>query len=152
VNVFADEWDDPYDERDGWRANHRRLGVGNLGLGLYELPPRQTQCAYHFHHGSDEALVVLRGRPTLRTPDGERELETGDVARFPTGPGGAHQIVNRTDEPVRYVIAAAHADPEVVEHLDSGKVLAMAKSSGPLWAVHRLNDNVDYIEGEEPRR
>src|SRR5436190_21696786 len=90
--------------------------------------------------------------PDAADPDGERELETGDVARFPTGPGGAHQIVNRTDEPVRYVIAAAHADPEVVEHLDSGKVLAMAKSSGPLWAVHRLNDNVDYIEGEEPRR
>jgi uncharacterized cupin superfamily protein len=152
MNVFADDWDDvPYPIPDGWRSHYKRLGVGKLGLGLYELLPGQTQCAYHFHHGNDELLVVLRGGPTLRTPAGERELSSGDVAQFPTGPPGAHQIVNRTDEPVRYLIAATHVDPEVVEHVDSGKVLAMAKSSGPLWAVHRLDDNVDYIEGEEPR-
>jgi uncharacterized cupin superfamily protein len=151
VNVFADEWDDVYPQRDGWRSNYRRLGVGRLGLGLYELRPGQTQCAYHFHHGNDEALVVLGGRPTLRTPDGERELGPGDVAQFPTGPAGAHQVINRSEEPARYVIAAVHADPEVVEHVDSSKVLAMAKASGPLWTTHRLGDAVDYIDGEEPK-
>jgi uncharacterized cupin superfamily protein len=152
MNVFADEWDNPYPQPEGWRANYRRLGVGDLGLGLYELLPGQTQCAYHFHHGNDEVLVVLRGHPTLRTPDGERSLEPGDVARFPTGPAGAHQVVNRTDEPVRYMIAAVHHDPEVVEHVDSGKVLAMAKTSAPLWTVHRLDDGVDYMDGEAPKQ
>jgi uncharacterized cupin superfamily protein len=152
VNVFADEWDNPYPQIEGWRANYRRLGVGNLGLGLYELLPGQTQCPYHFHHGNDEALVVLAGHPTLRAPDGERRLEPGDVAQFPTGPGGAHQIVNRTDEPVRYIIAAVHVSPEVVEHVDSGKVLAMARTEGkPLWTIHRIDDAVDYLDGEEPK-
>jgi len=77
VNVFANEWDDAYPQRDGWRANYKRLGIGKLGMGLYELLPGQTQCPYHFHYGNDEILIVLAGRPTLRTPDGERQLEPG---------------------------------------------------------------------------
>jgi uncharacterized cupin superfamily protein len=153
MNVFADEWDNPYPQLKGWRSNYRRLGVGNLGLGLYELLPGQTQCPYHFHHGNDEALVVLAGQPTLRTPDGERRLEPGDVAQFPTGPDGAHQVVNGTGEPVRYLIAAVHVSPEVVEHGDSGKVLAMARTEDrPLWTIHRFDDSVDYFDGEEPVR
>jgi uncharacterized cupin superfamily protein len=152
MNVFADDWDDPFPTPEGWRSHYKRLGVGKLGVGLYELLPGQTQCAYHFHHGNDEALIVLSGRPTLRTPAGERELEPGEVAQFPTGPNGAHQIVNRSDEPARYVIAAAHVDPEIVEHVDSGKVLAMAKTDGrPLFTIHRLADEVDYMLGEEAK-
>jgi uncharacterized cupin superfamily protein len=155
MNVFADDWDDPYPQDEGWRAHYKRLGVGKLGLGLYELLPGQTQCPYHFHYGNDEILIVLRGRPTLRTPDGERELEAGEVAHFPTGPSGAHQIVNRTDEAARYVVAASHVSPEVVEHVDSGKLLAMALTESPrgprLWSVHRLDAEVDYLEGEEPK-
>lgn len=48
-----------------------------LAMSVYELLPGQTQCPYHFHHGNDELLVVLRGTPTLRTPEGERELRPG---------------------------------------------------------------------------
>ena len=152
MNVFADEWDDPFPTPDGWKSHYKRLGVGKLGLGLYELPPGQTQCPYHFHHGNDETLVVLSGRPSLRTPDGERALEPGEVAHFPTGPAGAHQLVNRTDEPARYLIAAVHVSPEVVEYPDSGKVAAMARTDGrPLWTMHRTDDAVDYFDGEEAR-
>ena len=152
MNVFADEWDDPYPTPEGWRSHYKRLGVGRLGLGLYELLPGQTQTAYHFHHGNDEALIVLSGRPTLRTPEGERELEPGEVAKFPTGPSGAHQLVNRSGEPARYVIAAAHVDPEVVEYPDSGKLAAMARTEEkPLWTMHRFDDSVDYFEGEVPK-
>jgi uncharacterized cupin superfamily protein len=155
LNVYADDWDDPYPQSDGWRANIKRLGGGGLGVSLYELPPGQTQVAYHFHYGNEEAILVLRGRPTLRMPDGERELRPGDVVHFPIGPAGAHQVVNRSDEPARYVIAARHVDPEVVEHVDSGKVLAMSRGElqhgPPLWTIHRLDDAVDYLDGEEPR-
>ena len=85
-------------------------------------------------------------------PEGERQLEPGDVAQFPTGPKGAHQIVNRSDEPARYLVAAVHVDPEIVEHVDSGKVLAMAKTDGrPLWTIHRFADEVDYMVGEEAK-
>ena len=66
---------------------------------------------FHFHHGSEELLIVLRGRPTLRTLAGERQLAEGETVHFPTGPDGAHEIRNDTDEPVRYVVAGTRVSP-----------------------------------------
>jgi uncharacterized cupin superfamily protein len=150
MNVFADEWEELYPQIEGWRSNTRRLAPGRrLGLSVYELLPGQTQCPYHFHHGSEELVLVLRGRPTLRTPGGERELQPGDAEHFPAGPEGAHQVVNRTDEPVRYVVADAKVSPEVVEYPDSGKLAAMSRET-QLWSMHRLGDTVDYLDGEQP--
>jgi uncharacterized cupin superfamily protein len=154
-NALKDDWEEAYPQPDGYRANSKRLIAGKLAVRVYEVLPGQTQCPYHFHHGNDELILVLSGRPTLRTPDAERELEPGDAVPFPAGREGAHQVVNRTDEPTRYAIAACHVTPEVVEHVDSGKLLAMAhsesQSGGPLWTIHRLGDAVDYFEGEKPR-
>jgi uncharacterized cupin superfamily protein len=154
VNVFDDEWENSYPEAEGYRANYKRVKAGDLALGVYELFPGQTQCPYHFHHGNDELLVVLKGRPTLRTPDGELNLESGDAVPFPAGPAGAHQIVNRSDEPTRYAIAARHVSPEIVEYPDSGKLAAMSYGESQrgerLWTIHRLDDAVDFFDGEQP--
>jgi uncharacterized cupin superfamily protein len=155
INVFDDEWHEGYPQTDGWRSNWKRLKAGMLAMSVYELLPGQTQCPYHFHHGNDELLVVLSGTPTLRTPDGERELQPGDAIPFPAGKEGAHQVYNRTEAPVRYVIAARHATPEVVEYPDSGKLASMAYSEshrgGPLATWHRFDDAVDFFDGEEPK-
>ena len=143
-NVFADEWEQLYPPSEGWHSNTRRLvPPGNtLGMSLYELLPGQTQCPYHFHHANDELVLVLHGRPTLRTPEGERELEPGDFVHFPKGAAGAHQMVNRTDEPARYV--------------DSGKLAAFSRLESQrgdqrLVSIHRLDDGVDYFDGESPK-
>jgi uncharacterized cupin superfamily protein len=153
-NVFAGDWDEAYPQPDGYRANWKRIKAGKLAFGVYELLPQQTQCPYHFHHGNDEMVVVLSGEPTLRTPEGETVLTAGDVIPFPAGLEGAHQIFNRTDEPVRYIVAARHVSPEVVEYPDSGKFAAMSygesQKGGPLWTTHRLDDPVDFFEGETP--
>jgi uncharacterized cupin superfamily protein len=158
LNLFSGEWDeDPFGREDGWLANHRLLVPrGNsLGMTLYELQAGQTQAPYHFHHAQDELMLVLRGRPTLRTPDGERELEAGDFAHFPKGPVGAHQVVNRTDEPALYVLGSNRTYPEVCEYPDSEKLLAFSRGESqqgrPLWTVHELRNAVDYFDGEEPR-
>jgi uncharacterized cupin superfamily protein len=153
VNVYDGEWDEtPYPTPPGWEQRTKGLlpAARDLGLRLYELPPGQQQVAYHFHHGNEEAVVVLRGTPTVRTPEGERELAAGDVVFFPKGPDGAHQMLNRSEEPALYLIAASHASPEVVEYPDSGKVLALSRL-GPLWTMHRRADAVDYFEGEPAR-
>ena len=124
-------------------------------MSVWELEAGQTQVPYHFHHGSDELILVLRGRPTLRTPEGERELEPGDFVHFPKGPAGAHQVVNRTDEPALYVVGSSNVSPEVCEYPDSGKLLAMSRAESQrgnrLWTVHRLDNELDYMDGEEPR-
>ena len=93
---------------------------------------------YHAHHGSDELLLVLRGRPTLRTPAGERQLEEGEVVAFPAGPEGAHGFRNDTDEPVRYVVAGTRVSPEVVEYPDRKQVTAQSRHG--LFLIHDVEE------------
>ena len=99
-------------------------------VALWELDPGASSGPYHLHHGTDEYLIVLRGRPTLRTPDGERELSEGEVVPFPRGRDGAHGLANRSDGVVRYVMAAHHGSPEVIEYVDDGVVIVGSRTPG----------------------
>jgi uncharacterized cupin superfamily protein len=94
----------------------------------------------HFHHGSEELLILLRGRLTLRTLAAERQLEEGAVVHFPLGPDGAHELRNDTNEPVRYVVAGIRVSPEVVEYPDLKQLTAQSRhlSQGgePLFVIH----------------
>ena len=96
--ALIDDDDDPL----GYHVLYQRIGplIGaeQLGLSVYELPPGQSVCPYHYEVGFEEWLIVLAGRPTLRTPEGEEELRPWDVAFFPDGEDGAHKVTNRTDE------------------------------------------------------
>jgi uncharacterized cupin superfamily protein len=91
------------------------------GATLYELAPGEAS-PYHWHVGEEEFLLVVGGRPTLRTPGGERELRLWDVAWFVRGDEGAHQLRNDTDEPVRALLLATRSDPEVLIYPDDGTV------------------------------
>ena len=71
-------------------------------------------------------LLVLVGSPTLRTPAGESRLEPWDVALFPRGEQGAHQIRNDTGEPVRAAVFSTKSDPEVAVYPDDGKISVVA--------------------------
>jgi uncharacterized cupin superfamily protein len=134
VNVWTDDWD-PTEDWSGGGAKSRRLVPSGpfLGATVYELDPGRW-LIYHAHHGSDELLVVLRGRPTLRTPAGERQLDEGEVVSFPPGPEGAHGLRNETDEPVRYVVAGTRVSPEVVEYPDLNQVTGQSKHG--LFFIH----------------
>ena len=98
MNIWDDAWDDDEDWSGGGSKSRRLVPRGPfLGATVYELDPGNW-VIYHAHHGSDELLFVLRGRPTLRTPEGERQLDEGEVVSFPPGPQGAHGLRNDTDE------------------------------------------------------
>jgi uncharacterized cupin superfamily protein len=143
-NIWTEAWEQESDEE--WAADRStRIARGDkIGATLYELAPGGTSGLYHFHHGAEELLVVLRGRPTLREPGGERELEEGEVVLFPVGPDGAHQLSNRTNEPVRYLFAANRPSPEAVEYPDSRQVSVMALTESqlgqPLWDIRTLEE------------
>ena len=89
---------DPGDP-EGFRAGMLRFGpqVGakRTGTSVYELPAGQAICPYHYEYGEEEWLLVLSGRPTLRTPDGSEQLEPWDSVHFPEGPTGAHALPQR---------------------------------------------------------
>jgi uncharacterized cupin superfamily protein len=154
VNINDAEFDEPRD-RDGFRALRSRLGyklgAERLGLSLWELPPGEAAYPYHFHLAEEELAIVLAGRPSLRGPDGWRELAEGEVVSFPRGEAGAHQLVNRTDETVRFLAVSTNGDPDIVLYPDSGKLGAAERlpHGGGLRTFFRLADQVDYWEGEE---
>src|SRR5437879_2105798 len=113
-------------EHDDFRIGEAQLGpqlgADLIGGSVYEIEPGKKLWPYHLHHANEEWLVVLRGRPTLRTPEGERELAEGDVACFPRGATGAHQVRNATEEPVRILMLSTLIVPEILEYPDSGKL------------------------------
>jgi uncharacterized cupin superfamily protein len=139
-NIWSDEWDETGEDWSGGGGKAKRLPKGErLGATVYELRPGNF-VVYHFHHAGDELLIVLRGRPTLRTGDGERQLVEGDVVFFPVGPDGAHGLKNETDAAVRYVMASTRWSPEVVEYPDLKKITAQARTRSQtgerLWLIH----------------
>ena len=143
------EYDDA--DPDGYRAGMARfgsmLGAVMLGGTLYELPPGQSICPYHYEWGNEEWLVVLDGRLTLRHPSGEDELEQGDVVCFPVGPEGAHKLTNKSGAPVRVLMLSTKIDPSVVVYPDSDKIGVWPDGKDDHVIVRRAS-NVDYWEGE----
>lgn len=151
VNLYGDEWDGARD-RPGWRWRSLRLGprlgAAKLGASLYELEPGQRTFPYHYEYGNEEWLIAVAGTPTLRTPDGERELRPGDVVCFPQGPEGAHQVINRTGEPVRVLILSTQIRPDLAFYPDSDKVGVFSGNPDDSLLVPRSAE-VDYFDGEE---
>jgi uncharacterized cupin superfamily protein len=147
-NLLDGELDDA-EERPGYR--HRRRQVGRLlggdllGATVYEVPPGEKLWPYHWELGCEEFLVVVSGRPTVRTADGERELVPGDVVHFPEGETGAHQVLNRSDGVLRVLIGSTKSSLAVAGYPDSGKLLISAAGREQVM----LRDvPVDYWDGE----
>ena len=144
-SIWRDAWTSTGEQPWQGGQHTRRVGRGAiLAATLHELPPRAAGSAYHFHHGNEEMLVVLRGRPSLRTPQGERQLDEGEVVVFRCGPADAHKCSNQTDEPVRYLMISNNASPDAVEYPDSGMLSVMAYTDSqfgrPLWDMRPLAD------------
>jgi uncharacterized cupin superfamily protein len=124
-------------ERDLGVARGTRVGAAagasELGCTLYELDPGGQAAPYHLHHANEELLIVLEGTLELRTPTGLRQVRSGAVVAFATGPDGAHRLRNISDAPARYLLVSTMRFPEVAEQLDTGTVLAL-KAPADGWA------------------
>jgi uncharacterized cupin superfamily protein len=128
----------------------RQVGSKKVGASLWELPSGEAAYPYHWHVAEEELLIVLDGAPSLRTPEGWRELEQGEVVSFLCGEEGAHQIVNRTEQTVRF-LAVSNQQPDIVVRPDSGTIGAFERrpEGGGLYAHFRLDDQIEYFEDEE---
>jgi uncharacterized cupin superfamily protein len=155
ANINRPEFDEPR-EHPGFRVRRARLGYQlaseRLGASLWELPAGQAAYPYHYHLTEEELVIVVTGSPSLRTPDGWRELEEGEVVSFRRGEHGAHQLVNRTEDTVRFIAVSTHGEPDVVFYPDSNKLGATERlpRGGGLRAFFRLEDAVDYWDREIP--
>jgi uncharacterized cupin superfamily protein len=136
---------------EGYRTPARRLGpdlgASRMAGTLYELPAGQSNCPYHYELGDEEWLIVLAGVLTVRHPEGEDELEAGDVACFTAGPEGAHRLTNRGSEPVRMLIVSTRSTPAVAVYPDSDKIGVFTRGGADDVIVRRAS-GVDYWDGE----
>jgi uncharacterized cupin superfamily protein len=141
---------------EGFRGRRARigyeLGTELIGASLWEVPPGEAAYPYHFHYADEELVIVLSGRPSLRTPEGTRELETGEAVHFPLGEEGAHQIINRTEEVATFLAVSSHGRPDIVVRPDADMIGVNERlaAGGGLRLYFKRDDAVDYWTGEEP--
>jgi uncharacterized cupin superfamily protein len=125
-NLFKDETDEAPSKTPGYRYRAARLGSklggARLGMSVYDLPPGEAIGPYHFEWTDEEWLIALDGRATVRTPEGERVVDPGDVICFLAGPEGAHQVRNASDEPVRVALFSTMNEFGIVEYPEDEKV------------------------------
>ena len=85
----------------------RKLGeffeLTNFGVNLTELKPGSVSALMHHHSQQDEFIYILAGEPTLRIGEVSHQLKPGDCCGFKAGTGVAHQLVNETDNLVKYL-------------------------------------------------
>ncbi len=142
-----------YDDTDpeGYRAGMDRfgpkIGATQLGASLYELPPGQSICPYHYEYPEEEWLLVLSGRVDVRTPEGEEELGPMEIVAFSFGPEGAHKVTNRAEETARVVMFSTKPQVSVAVYPDSGKMLANTGNPDDRLMARR-ESAVDYYDGE----
>jgi uncharacterized cupin superfamily protein len=151
VNLSQPTFEHDDDEPDGFRAGMfrfgKQLGATETGASLYELPPGQAVCPYHYEYGEEEWLLVLSGNPSVRTPEGTEQLEPLDMVFFPMGPDGAHQVLNQTDETAQVLMWSMVITPTATAYPDSGKVGVWTGIKAEDLIVQRTS-GVDYYDGE----
>ena len=149
VNELEFEYDpdDPEGFRAGMKRFGKRLGAAVTGVSIYELPPGQAICPYHYEYAEEEWLLVLEGAPTLRTPDGSSELAPWDVCLFPTGPSGAHKVTNETSETVRVMMFSDVKTIAATVYPDSDKIGVWVGNEEDT-AMFRRASKVEYYTDE----
>ncbi len=141
INIFSAE------NLEGRIDVGRALGSSETAMYIYDLSPGQLQCPYHYEY-NEEWLLVVDGTIVLREPDGERTLERGELVCLPSGPAGAHQIINRSESPARTLMFSSSRVPAVSVYPDSNTI--------GVWPGNEVDDlvfsrdtAVSWAEGEE---
>jgi uncharacterized cupin superfamily protein len=152
INIAAPEFEYDGGDPEGFRSGLARLGklLGGpeeSGISVYELPPGQAVCPYHYEVGEEEWLLVLEGNPTLRHPDGSDRLGPWDVVFFEKGAAGAHGIRNESKETVRLLMFSTVVLPTATVYPDSDKV-GVWTGDPEADVIVRRESRVDYFDGE----
>jgi uncharacterized cupin superfamily protein len=151
VNIAAPEFEYDGEDPEGFRSGMARLGkllgAAASGISIYEIPPGQSICPYHYEVGEEEWLLVLEGTPTLRHAKGSEALDPWDVILFPRGPEGAHGVRNETERTARVLMFSTVIVPTATVYPDSDKV-GIWTGNPDDDVIVRKDSAVDYYDGE----
>jgi uncharacterized cupin superfamily protein len=150
VNISQPDLEHDEDDPQGYSSGYLKLapaiGGKTMAGTLYELPPGNSNCPYHYE-SDEEWLLVLEGTLTVRRREGDDELHAGDLVCFPAGPDGAHKLTNKGDEVVKMLIVSTANLPAVAVYPDSDKIGVFTEGRRDNVMVRRSSD-VDYWDGE----
>ena len=125
----------------------RAVGSAATAMFIYDLEPGQSSSPYHYEY-AEEWLLVVDGTIVVRTPDGERTLERGDLVRFPSGPAGAHKAMNRGESPARMLMFSSSRQPAVSVYPDSDKIGVWPGEEADAL-IFKRGTAVPWSDGEE---
>lgn len=108
------------------RALGDALGLTKIGANLTTLFPGRESSMRHSHTHEDELVFVLEGEVVLRTDEGEQLLTAGMCAGFPAGTRNGHQLVNRSDQPARYLEISNRDSADTADYPDDDLKYARA--------------------------
>jgi uncharacterized cupin superfamily protein len=108
-NLFADEFTGRLD-----------LSSEETAMYLYDVDTGES-LPYHYEY-VEEWLLVVDGVVLVRVPDGEIELLSGALMRFPPGPSGAHQVSNRGEARARVLLFSKAALPGISVYPDTDTI------------------------------
>ena len=144
-------------KRFGWKRAQLGAAAGakRIGCSMYELPPGRQSFPYHYHCANEEAIFVLEGEGTMRLAGRRIRIRRGDYVALLVGEQGAHQVINISKRPLRYLCISTMIEPEVGIYPDSGKIGIFAGTApgGPpaartMRTYLRAKPEADYWDGE----
>jgi uncharacterized cupin superfamily protein len=152
VNIAAPQFEYDKEDPEGFRSGMAGLGkllggAEETGATVYELPPGQAICPFHYECGEEEWLLVLAGEPTLRHAEGSDRLFPWDVVFFEKGPAGVHGVRNETEETARVLMFSTVVTPSATVYPDSDKV-GIWTGDPESDLIVRRESKVDYFDGE----
>lgn len=120
----------PFGHGERYRAQHapvsQLLGAQKLGFGVVVLPPGKRAWPYHLHLVNEELFVILEGEGTLRMDGQELPVRAGDLISCPPGQHSAHQLINTSEQELKYLAISTRESPEIVKYPDTQKTLFSA--------------------------
>ena len=144
---FEYDGGDPAGYRSGAVNVGRLAGGEQLAVKLFELPAGQAVCPYHYEY-EEEWLLVIDGRVTVRTPDGEQSLGRGELMRFAPGAAGAHKVVGAGDGSAVVMMFSSAREPAVAVYPDSDKIGVWPGDERDNLMLRRADGKRDYWDGE----
>jgi uncharacterized cupin superfamily protein len=116
--------EDPEGYKGGAFNFKAAIGARTMTGKIFELPPGQALCPYHWE-----------------------KIGPGDLVAFPAGPEGAHKTTTVGDETARFVFLSTHNLPAVAFYPDSEKI-GVWTGDPAMHVMVRRGENLDYYDGE----
>ena len=133
----------------------RRLGAQKLGYNVTVIPANKRGFPLHSHRANEEMFFILSGKGEFRIGSERHPVRVGDVICCPPGgPETAHQIINTSDEELKFLAVSTRITPDISDYPESKKFGVFGEFTGPdgkpqmFRHLGRHENNIDYWDGE----